>query len=91
VVQREYQWSCTAILSSLLCREVGMIMQNHWHTFTPFMPASVFCNIFCFCYVLDVVNRLLRTVIVLFNPNQRNMDLFVLLMYVLLLTYLGMI
>jgi hypothetical protein len=46
-----------------------------------------FVIFFYFCYVLDVVNRLLRIVIgVLFNPNQRNMDLFVLLQYVLLLT-----
>jgi hypothetical protein len=31
---------------------------------------SFFCNIFYFCYVFDVVHRLLRTVIeVLFNPN----------------------
>jgi hypothetical protein len=32
---------------------------------------SFFCNIFYFCYVLDVVHRLVRTVIgVLFNPNR---------------------
>jgi hypothetical protein len=30
-----------------------------------------FCNIFCFCYVFNVIRRLLRTIIgVLFNPNQ---------------------
>jgi hypothetical protein len=30
-----------------------------------------FCNILCFCYVFDVIRRLLRTIIgVLFNPNQ---------------------
>jgi hypothetical protein len=33
-------------------------------------------NIFCFCYVLDVVHRLLRTILgVLFIPNRWNMDL----------------
>ncbi len=50
--------------------------QNPWSTLTPFMPPAVFCNIFCFCYVFDVIHRLLRTVIgVLFNPNQWNLDL----------------
>jgi hypothetical protein len=30
-----------------------------------------FCNIFCVCYVFDVICRLIRIVIgVLFNPNQ---------------------
>jgi hypothetical protein len=76
MLQRELQWFCIAILSSLLCREVRMIMQNHWCTFTLFMLVSVFCNIFCFCYIFDVVHRFLRTVVgVLFNPNKWNLNL----------------
>jgi hypothetical protein len=71
MLQGELQWFYIAILSSLLCREVGMIMQNYSCTFTHFMSASIFCNILCFFYVFDVVHRLLRIVIgVLFNSNQ---------------------
>jgi hypothetical protein len=71
MLQEELQWFYIDILSSLLCREVRMIMQNYCCTFTPFMLASIFCNIFCFFYVLEVAPRLLRTVIgVLFNSNQ---------------------
>jgi hypothetical protein len=40
------------------------------------MPPAVFCYIFNFCYVFDVIHRLLRIVIgVLFNANQENLDL----------------
>jgi hypothetical protein len=54
-----------------LCTEVGMIMQSHWRTFTPFMSASIFCSFFYFSYVLDVIHRIFRTVIgVLLNPSQ---------------------
>jgi hypothetical protein len=87
VLQGEIYWFCITILSSLLCREVGMMMQNHECTFTPFMCASIFYNILCFCYVFDVVHRLLRTAIgVLFNPNSMKSRSFVLLLCVLLLT-----
>jgi hypothetical protein len=37
VIQGEIHWFCITILSSLLCREVGMMMQNHGCTFTPFV------------------------------------------------------
>jgi hypothetical protein len=54
-----------------LCREVGMIMQSHWRTFTSFMSASIFCNFFYFSYVLGITRIIFRTVIgILFNPSQ---------------------
>jgi hypothetical protein len=39
--------------------------------FSALHASCSFYNIFCFCYILDVVYRLLRTVTgVLFNPNR---------------------
>jgi hypothetical protein len=47
-----------------------MMVQIHCSTLMPFMPASTFCNLLCFGYVLDVGSEPPRTVIrVFFNPK----------------------